>query len=250
MGRAHEVRAKKMAATNAAKSALFNRASKEIYMAAKSGIPDPKENLALRAAIEKFKGQSVSKDVIERAIQKAKAKDATSYSSNRYEGFGPGNVAIIIDTLTDNDKRAFAAVRSALTHKGGKVANTGSASFNFDNLGVIQFELPENQSIDSVTETLVFGDVDVQNVVDLGDGIIEVRVSPKDFAKAKEVVANELQVSEFLINEIRMVPNTELVHVEGDEKQKLLNLLEELDEIEDVQAVYHNADVELAEDEE
>ena len=90
MGRAHEVRAKTIAKTNAAKSALYNRASKEIYLAAKSGVPDPKDNLALRSAIEKWKAQHVTKDVIDRAIAKAKDKDSSSYVAGRYEGFGPG----------------------------------------------------------------------------------------------------------------------------------------------------------------
>lgn len=238
MGRAHEVRAKKMAQTNAAKSALCNRASKEIYMAAKQGIPDPKENLALRAAIEKFKGQSVPKDVIERAIAKAKGKDQTSYSSNRYEGFGPGNVNLIIDTLTDNDKRAFASVRSAVTHKGGKLGNTGCVSFNFDNLGVLVFN---GNNVDELTENLIMSDVDLKSCESIDDNLIEVRVNPKDFAKAKEALAS-LGITEFETNEIMMVPNSELVHIEGEDLRKFLDLLEELDEIEDVQAVYHNAE--------
>ena len=140
MGRAHEVRAKKIAQTNAAKSALYNRASKEIYLAAKSGVPDPNENLALRSAIEKWKAQHVTRDVIDRAIQKAKSKDAAAYVAGRYEGFGPGGVAIRVDTLTDNEKRAFSAVRAAFTHHGGKIGNSGSAAFNFVQMGVISFD--------------------------------------------------------------------------------------------------------------
>jgi transcriptional/translational regulatory protein YebC/TACO1 len=104
MGRAHEVRAKKIAQTNAAKSALYNRASKEIYLAAKSGVPDPNDNLALRSAIEKWKAQHVTRDVIDRAIQKAKSKDAADFIAGRYEGFGPGGVAVVVDTLSDNEK--------------------------------------------------------------------------------------------------------------------------------------------------
>lgn len=119
MGRAHEVRAKAMAATAAARSALFMRASKEIYMAAKSGEPDPEMNLALRSAIEKWKGQNVTKEVIERAIQKAKGGSAESYTAGRYEGFAQGASAIIVDTLTDNTNRAYVNVRGAFTKKGG-----------------------------------------------------------------------------------------------------------------------------------
>ena len=117
MGRAHEVRAKKMAATSAAKSALYMRASKEIYMAAKSGEPDPNSNLALRAVLEKYKGQGVTKDVIERAINKAKGGEKVAYESGRYEGYGPSNVAIIVDTLTDNVRRAYDSVRMCFNKK-------------------------------------------------------------------------------------------------------------------------------------
>ena len=133
MGRAHEVRAKAMAATAAARSALFMRASKEIYMAAKSGVPDPDSNLALRSAIEKWKGQHVTKDVIERAIQKAKGGSAESYEQGRYEAFGPGGSLFIIDTLTDNTNRALVEVRTTVTKKGGHM---GSTIFNFTETGI------------------------------------------------------------------------------------------------------------------
>lgn len=237
MGRAHEVRAKKMAATNAAKSALCNRASKEIYIAAKSGVPDIKDNLLLRAAVEKFKSQSVPKDVIERAIQKAKGKDSASYSANRYEGFGPGNVNIIVDTLTDNDKRAFAAVRSAFNHKGGKIGNTGCVAFNFDNYGVLEFEY---DNVEKIEEELILNDVDVKKVEMIDENYIQVYVEPSDFRKAKDILET-LGITEYDTNEIKMVPNGELVKLSEEDKEKLERLLDEFDEIEDVQAVYHNA---------
>ena len=128
MGRAHEVRAKAMAATAAARSSLFMRASKEIYMAAKSGEPDPAMNLALRSAIEKWKGQNVTKDVIERAIQKAKGGSAESYTAGRYEFMAQNNASLIVDTLSDNANRAYVAVRTIVTKKGGKQS---SVLFNF-----------------------------------------------------------------------------------------------------------------------
>ena len=159
MGRAHEVRAKTIAKTNAAKSALYNRASKEIYLAAKSGVPDPKDNLALRSAIEKWKAQHVTKDVIDRAIAKAKDKDSSSYVAGRYEGFGPGGVAIMVDTLTDNEKRAFAAVRACFTHHGGKVGNSGSAAFNFVRMGLISFD--SDNDIEELEEDLIMNEVDI-----------------------------------------------------------------------------------------
>ena len=225
MGRAYEVRKASMAATSAKKSALYMRASKEIYVAAKSGVPDPKENLALRAAIEKFKGQSIPKDVIERAIEKAKGKDNTAFIPGRYEGMGPGGSLIVIDTLTDNVNRAFAEVRATLNHKGGKIANV---AYNFQELGVLAFV---GTDVDSVTENLIKDE----------DDIIEVTVAPSDLAKARDALT-EMGVSEFLVNEIQMVPN-DYITLEGEEAQKFKNLIDALDELEDVQAVFHNVNL-------
>ena len=235
MGRAYEVRKASMAATSAKKSALYMRASKEIYVAAKSGVPDPKENLALRAAIEKFKGQSIPKDVIERAIEKAKGKDNTAFIPGRYEGMGPGGSLIVIDTLTDNVNRAFAEVRATLNHKGGKIANV---AYNFQELGVLAFA---GTDVDSVTENLIMSDIDVKEVKKDEDDIIEVTVAPSDLAKARDALT-ELGVSKFLVNEIQMVPN-DYITLEGEEAQKFKNLIDALDELEDVQAVFHNVNL-------
>ena len=159
MGRAHEVRAASIAATNARKSALYMKASSEIYIAAKSGVPDPKDNLALRSAIEKWRAQNVTKEVIERAIAKAKGGSGQSYEAGRYEAFGPGGVAIVINTLTDNNNRAFADVRAAVKHHGGSISDRpGSAAFHFEDIGVLEFE---GTDPDSITETLIMSDVDV-----------------------------------------------------------------------------------------
>ena len=193
MGRAHEVRAKTIAKTNAAKSALYNRASKEIYLAAKSGVPDPKDNLALRSAIEKWKAQHVTKDVIDRAIAKAKDKDSSSYVAGRYEGFGPGGVAIMVDTLTDNEKRAFAAVRACFTHHGGKVGNSGSAAFNFVRMGLISFD--SDKTLDEIEEDLIMNEVDIQSV-DQDETTFLVQVNPADLDHAREVIMADFGVGE------------------------------------------------------
>ena len=149
MGRAHEVRAKSMAATSAARSALFLRASKEIYMAAKAGEPDPQNNLALRSAIEKYRKQC-PKDVIDRAIKKAAGGEQETYIAGRYEFYGPGNSYIIVDTLTDNVNRAVGEVRSAVTKKGGKM---GTVAYNFEELGILVFK---GDNRDEVEEDINF----------------------------------------------------------------------------------------------
>ena len=232
MGRAHEVRAKAMAATAAKRSALFMRASKEIYMAAKSGEPDPSMNLALRSAIEKWRGQNVTKDVIDRAIQKAKGGSAEAYSSGRYEAFGPGGSLFIIDTLTDNTNRALVEVRTAITKKGGHL---GSTAFNFTETGVFVFS---GTNRDEVEETLILSDVDVREVTE-EDGKIEVLVEPAAFGAARDVLAG-MGVTEFDMAEITYLPNDPITIDDPEDKRKFTELCDMLDELQDVQNVYHN----------
>lgn len=232
MGRAHEVRAKAMAATAAARSALFMRASKEIYMAAKSGVPDPDSNLALRSAVEKWKSQHVTKDVIERAIQKAKGGSAESYEEGRYEAFGPGGSLFIVDTLTDNTNRALTEVRTTITRKGGHM---GSVIFNFTQVGLFAFK---GTNRDEVEETLILSDVDVQEVT-LEDGEIEVIVSPEAFAQAREVLSG-MGISEFDTAEITFLPNEYVEITDPEDRRKFDELCDMLDELQDVQNVYHN----------
>ena len=232
MGRAHEVRAKAMAATAAARSALFMRASKEIYMAASRGVPDPDSNLALRSAIEKWKSQHVTKDVIERAIQKAKGGSAESYEEGRYEAFGPGGSLFIIDTLTDNTNRALVEVRTTVTKKGGHL---GSVIFNFYQAGLFAFK---GNNRDEVEEALILGDVDVQEVTE-EDGEIEVVVSPEAFSSAREVL-NGLGVTEFDTAEVTFLPNEYVEITDPEDKRKFEELCDMLDELQDVQNVYHN----------
>jgi len=232
MGRAHEVRAKAMAATAAARSALFMRASKEIYMAAKSGEPDPDMNLALRSAIEKWKSQHVTKDVIDRAIQKAKGGSGESYSSGMYEAFGPGGSYFIIETLTDNTNRALVEVRTAITKKGGHL---GSVIYNFTQTGVFAFN---GTNRDEIEETLILSDVDVREVIQDED-MVEVHVEPSAFNKAKEVLA-DMGIKEFEVAEISYLPNDYVEITDPEDKRKFDELCDMLDELQDVQNVYHN----------
>lgn len=232
MGRHFEVRAAAMAATAKAKSAIYMRASKEIYAAAKSGIPDPESNLALRSAIEKYR-KTCPRDVIERAIEKAKGGDAVAYIPGRYEFLGAGGSLVIVDTLSDNVNRALVNVRTIVTRKGGKM---GSVEYNFQMLGVIAFK---GENRDEVEENLILGDVDVQSV-DLENGEIEVRVNPSDFEKAKKVL-NDMGIKEFDTAQTTLVPN-DYVTLGEEDLAKFKKMLEELDECEDVQAVYHNVE--------
>lgn len=235
MGRHFEVRAAAMAASAAKKSAVYMRASKEIYMAAKSGIPDPNSNLALRSAIEKYR-KTTPKDVIDRAVKKAQGGSAETYIAGRYEAFGPGGSLIIVDTLTDNVNRALVDVRTAITKKGGHL---GSVAFNFENEGILDFKGDENLK-NEVEEALILGDVDLHEI-SFEDEIIEAVVEPSDFAKAKEVLAG-MNISEFEHEGIEMIANDK-IELEGEELRKFTELLDNLDEVQDVQAVFHNVNL-------
>ncbi len=231
MGRHFEVRAASMAATAAKKSAIYMRASKEIYMAAKRGVPDPNSNLALRAAIDKYR-KSCPKDVIDRAIKKAQGGDATNYIEGRYEAYGPAGSYLIIDTLSDNSNRALVNVRTLVTKKGGHL---GDVSYNFEQVGILDFKFDGDEN--RLEKILVFGDVDVREIT-LEDGIAEVLVDPSSFEKAKQVLG-ENGIAEFEAAEVTMKANDEIT-IEGEDLTKFKELLDMLDDCEDVQAVYHN----------
>ncbi len=233
MGRHFEVRAAAMAATAKAKSAIYMRASKEIYMAAKKG-PDPDSNLALRAAIDKYR-KSCPKDVIERAIKKAQGGEATNYLEGRYEAFGPGGSLLVVDTLTDNTNRALIGVRTAVTRKGGHL---GSVIYNFSQVGLMDFKYSGTE--ESLEEALVLGDVDVKEI-NLDDGEAEVVVAPGDLDKAKAAL-KDLGVEDYEYCQSTLLAN-EKIELEEEDKRKFNDLLADLDDCEDVQAVYHNVNL-------
>lgn len=236
MGRAHEVRAAAMAKTAAMKSKVYSRYGKEIYIAAKSGVADPDMNLALRSKIKEAKANQVPADVIKRAIEKAKGGSAESYDALRYEGFGPGSATIIIDCLTDNSNRTVAAMNQCFNKSKCKMGVKGSVSFNYDNLGVLSFKY-DNE--DTMLDTLISADVDVSDI-ELEDGEMTVYVAPTDLHKAQEAIDTLIPDCEYSVCAIKMLPQ-EYVTIEDEHDkelwQRLLNLL---DEVEDVQEVYHN----------
>ena len=235
MGRAYQVRASSMAATAAKRSALFMRASREIYMAAKSGTPDPDSNLPLRSAIDKYRALNVTRDVIERAIKKAAGGEVEAYNAGRYEAFGPGGCYLVVDTLTDNINRAISEVRSSITKRNGKM---GSVLFNFTEYGQLVF-LGQQQAV--IEEQLILGDVDVQHIHVNGDQL-EVLVAPTSFAQAKKILES-MGVQSFIASEITLIPN-DTVTLEGEHLELFKQLLDVLDELQDVQNVYHNVELE------
>ena len=236
MGRHFEVRARSMASTAAKKSALYARASKEIYLAAKGGVPDPKSNLNLRSAIDKFKSMGVTREVIDRAIKKATGTESVAYIPGRYELIGPGNSFIVVDTLTDNVNRAISDIKAAIK----KVdASFASVAYNFQETGVFVFA-SNGLTQESIEETLILNDIDVWEI-SLEDNEFQVTVNPLAYGITRDTLY-ELGVEEFKINEIRLIPLSTITLNEENlaEFQRLLDLL---DDVEDVQDVYYNVEL-------
>lgn len=231
MGRHFEVRAKAMEATAKKKSAIYMRASKEIYIAAKQGTPDPDSNLALRSAIDKYKSQGVPKDVIERAIKRAAGGEQEAYIAGRYEFFGPGGSYIVVDSLTDNPNRALVEIKTTIVRKGGHMA---SVLYNFEEKGLFVFTGKNEQEVE---EALILNDVDVTEVTE-EDGEISVLVAPHDFSKARDIL-QEIGVNDFIVSEIRLIPN-DYITLDGEDLEKFKTLIDLLEELQDVQNIFHN----------
>ena len=239
MGRAHEVRAAAMAKTAAMKSKVYSRYGKEIYIAAKSGVADPEMNLALRSKIKEAKANQVPADVIKRAIEKAKGGSTEQYDLLRYEGFGPGSATIIIDCLTDNSNRTIAAMNACFNKSRCKMGVKGSVSFNYDNLGVLSFPYTDE---DGMLDALIGGDVDV-NDIEVEDGQMTVYTAPGDLHKAQEVIDSIIPECNYSICAIKMLPQEYVTLEDEHDKELWQRLLDNLDEVDDVQEVYHNVEM-------
>jgi len=236
MGRAHEVRAASMAKTAAAKTKVYSRYGKEIYMAAKSGVPDPSMNMTLKRVIEKAKANQVPADVIKRNIEKAKGNNAEAYIENRYEGFGPSGSTIIVDTLSDNSNRCLAELRSCFNKSRCNLGQSGSVTFNYDNNGILSFKGTEDETLD----ILMMADVNVKDIESDEDSVT-VYVEPSDLYAAKEALEAQKGEMQFDVLEISMLPN-DYVTLEGEDKVLFQRLLTLLDDVDDVQHVYHNVE--------
>ena len=219
---------------DAARGKVFQKLAKELYVAAKSGTPDPDSNAALRLVVEKAKAANMPKDNIEKAIDKAKgAANGENYESIRYEGYGPGGVAIMVDCLTDNRNRTASAVRSTFSKRGGNLGTDGSVSYIFERKGIIV--IPSDYDEDEVMLTaLDAGALDMEN-----NGDTYLITTPSDkFIAVKDALAN-IGVAEFLTSEVTFVPNNE-VELDDETKGKVYNLIEALEDIDDVGDVHHN----------
>jgi YebC/PmpR family DNA-binding regulatory protein len=217
---------------------VFTKVIREIGVAARAGGGDPATNPRLRIAIDKGLASNMSKDIIERAIKKATGElEGVHYDEIRYEGYAPGGVAVIVDCLTDNRTRTVADVRHAFSKFGGNLGTDGSVGFLFRKLGVISFAPGANE--DRVMEAaLEAGADDVVSYPD--DGSIDVLTTPEAFVAVKDALAAAGLVADQ--SEVTMRAAND-VAVEGDTAQSVAKLLEWLEDIDDVQDVYSNADL-------
>ncbi|MFA6722804.1 MAG: YebC/PmpR family DNA-binding transcriptional regulator [Bacilli bacterium] len=244
MGRAYEVRKAAMAKTAARKGKEYARFGAIIYKAAKSGIPDPELNQALKKEIERAKKADIPADIIKRAIEKAKGGAAEDYHTVNFEGFGPGNSMIIVECLTDNMNRTNTEVRTAITRNGGKLGVSGSVTHMFLNRALFSFEgITDEEAL----EIMVEADCDVADI-EYDDGMVSIYAPSEEYGKIRDALTDRLPEIEFLEDGIVWIPQMP-VKIEDEEElrafRKMINAIEELD---DVQKVFHNIEgIELEE---
>ncbi len=218
---------------DAMRSKLFGKLSREITVAAQMGQPDPAFNPRLRAAILAARAENMTKDTIERAIKKASAGDAENYEEIRYEGYGPGGVAVIVEALSDNRNRTASEVRSFFTKSGGNLAETGAVSFMFDRVGTIEFAADKASADDMLEAAIEAGAEDVVSS-ETGHEITTAADALAEVARALEAKFGEPKKTA-----LTWKPQTS-VAVDDETGEKLLRLMDNLDENDDVQNVYSN----------
>jgi YebC/PmpR family DNA-binding regulatory protein len=242
MGRAHEVRAASMAKTAAAKSKLYAKWAKEIYMAAKNGVPDPEMNGSLKRIIERAKKEQVSADVIKRAIEKAKGGGGESYISVRYEGFGPAGTNFIVECLTDNVARTVAVVRNCFGKTGGSLGVSGSVMHQFEHKAMFSTnEFNEEQILDALIMNEVEADTEVE------DDMVYVYAEANEYNNVRQALLSLKEDIVLVDDEITYLPLVTVEITDEEEIGKIERLIGLLDEVEDVQDYYHNAKFESKE---
>lgn len=228
---------RKKGAIDSERSKVFQKLAKELYVAAKSGDPNPENNPSLRMVIEKAKSENMPKANIESAINKAKNKgNDENYESIRYEGYGPGGIAIMIDSLTDNKNRTAGFVRSTLTKRGGNLGTDGSVSYLFERKGVIVLEKEYDE--DKLMEDVL--NLDILDFVSEDDSYI-IYTEANNFIDIKDQLIN-LGYDKFVVSEVTFVPNN-YISLDEENTEKVCNLIDALNDIDDVQSVYHNLEM-------
>ncbi len=221
-------------AADAARGKVFQKLAKEIYVAAKLGVPDVDQNPSLRMVVEKARGANMPKDNIQKAIDKAKgASDNENYESIRYEGYGPKGIAVIVDCLTDNKNRTAAEVRNAFNKRGGNLGTSGSVSYMFHRTGNI--EVPKDYEEEQVMMASI--EAGAEDFEVLEESYL-ITTKPEDFLKVKDSLEQN-GIVDFLSSEVTFTPDN-YIELDDEGKEKVYNLIEQLEDLDDVQDVYCN----------
>ena len=237
MGRAYQNRKVSMAKTSDAKAKVYSKYGREIYVCAKAGGVDPDGNLALRGLIDRAKKDQVPTHVIEKAIDKAKGGAGEDFAPARYEGYGPGGCMVIIDCLTDNPNRTFGDVRLCFTKTKCKIGTQGTVSHMFDHTAILVFKHDDE---DSILESLLTADVDVTDI-ESDEEKITIFTPPADYFKAKQALADSFGGIDFDVDEIQFLPKSTTT-ISGDDLVLFEKFLGMLDDLDDVQNVYHDVE--------
>ena len=225
-------------AQDAKRGKIFTKLIREIGVAAKQGGGgDPANNPSLRAAIDKALGANMKRDTIDNTIKKATgAMEGVVYEESRYEGYGPGGTAVMVDCLTDNRNRTVAEVRHAFTKAGGNLGTDGSVAYMFSKVGIISF--PETADEDAVMEAALEAGAD--DVVTHNDGSIDVITSAEDYLSVKEAITEA--GFEPMNAQVTMQASTN-IELDAKDAEKMLRLIDRLEDLDDVQEVYSNAEI-------
>ncbi|OPA75234.1 hypothetical protein BVG16_21790 [Paenibacillus selenitireducens] len=238
MGRKWNNIKEKKASKDGNTSRIYAKFGVEIYVAAKKGEPDPESNRALKVVLERAKTYNVPKAIIDRALDKAKGSAEENYDELRYEGFGPNGSMVIVDTLTNNVNRTASAVRSAFNKSGGNMGVNGSVSYMFDETAVIGLE---GKSVDDVIELLLEADVDVRDVIEEDDSVL-VYADPDQFHAVQEAF-KQAGITEFTVAEVTMLAQN-YISIPVESQGQFEKMIDALEDLEDVQQVYHNVEFE------
>lgn len=237
MGRKWNNIKEKKASKDANTSRIYAKFGREIYVVAKQGEPDPESNQALRVVLERAKTYNVPRVIIDRAIEKAKGGSEENYDELRYEGFGPNGSMVIVDALTNNVNRTASDVRAAFGKNGGNMGVSGSVAYMFDATAVIGIE---GKSADDVLELLMEADVDVRDIIEEDESVI-VYAEPDQFHTVQKAF-KDAGITEFTVAELTMVAQNDLALSE-DAQEQFEKMIEALEDLEDVQQVYHNVEL-------
>ena len=239
MGRAYEVRKASIMKTGAAKGKLYSMYAREIYQAAKNGGTELESNYILRRLVDKAKSEQVPADIIKRAIDKVHSGADESYSEARYELFGPSGSTLIVDCLTDNVNRTVSSLRAVVNKAHAKIGAMGSVSYQYDNLCIVGFK---GMTDEEAMDTMIEAGLDITDI-EYEDGITTIYGDPKDLYDIKNAIIAKLGDITFEKDEIAMLPK-ERITLEGEDLELFKRILTLLDDVEDVNRVYHNVALE------